>query len=1101
MKKLRMLIDFKTRGYTLVLLKCGILILALFMASLDGRAERIGSYTEGLPLKPTRTLQFTTDEGTWISTDVSPDGQTLIFDLLGDLYVIPIEGGEAKSLSRGMAFDTQPRFSPDGSHIVFVSDRNGSENVWIMKADGSGAAPLTSGKDTVFISPEWTPDGGGVIVAKTGVVRNSMVELWLYSVADGKGECIVNEEKYGLTALGPAFGADPRYLFFSQKASYLPNWRPQIGEYQLAAYDRETREIYPGSNAQGGGMRPVLSPDGRWLVYASRFHTETGLRLRDLHSGEETWLIYPVQIDVQEAQHASWDLMPGSSFTPDSKFLITTIDGKIWKVSVPNGRRTLIPFTVQVKLPMGPAVYSEIRVDNSPVQARRISYSKISPDGKKVVFSALGRLWTMDLSDSTPRRLTNTDVGEFQPSWSPDGRFIVYATWENMKEAGHLYRIRANGENKPECLTENAAFYGYPIYSPDGDKIIFVSMSRQSWIEGLLSAPSGDISGDGDLPRVELGWMPAEGGEIRRITLLHELGRPHFRAPDHKRVFIYQKPTGEPTNAWVGIETPWIGLISVRLDGSDLRRHLKASVFDEKWPADQALIAPGGDRVLIEADRQIYLADLPPKKLEEPLMLSVSSPDPSYLVRKISTVGGEFADWSNDGNKVCFFLGTSLFQYDLGSGTLKETKVRVEMPRYVPEGTVVLKGGRAITMRGDEIIPECDLVIERNRIVGLGTHGTITIPPGAHIIDVKGKTILPGFVDVHNHQGGTQETRIIQPWEFISSLAYGVTTGYDTGAAGPSLVDYADMIETGQLIGPRFYGAGALVLPGMGEKLDSLDDSMELVRRYYDCYGLDGVKQYSFGGRKKRQLLAMAAKELGLAIHAEGNGENKPGVTEIIDGYTTHQHYFTLVPLYRDMVELMAQSAVGYVPTLLITHGAKGAEEFYYAEGPVHDDTKLRRFTPHPFLDRETRRREETWEHWMMTDEYLFPRLAKSAGDVIAAGGKVGVGAHGQRQGLGFHWEMWSLAAGMSNHEVLRAATLLGAEISGLDHDLGMIDIGKLADLVVLDEDPLKNIRNTNSICYVIKNGVVYKGDTLSEIWPQHRERSWLEGWYTDPQK
>jgi Tol biopolymer transport system component/imidazolonepropionase-like amidohydrolase len=1091
MKILKSLIDLRAWNCTRVLLRYGIFILALFIAPPCAPTAQDLSPIEGLPLKPTRILNFMTDEGTWISTDVSPDGQILVFDLLGDLYVLPLEGGVAKALSRGMSFDTQPRFSPDGRHIVFVSDRDGSENVWIMNTDGSSAKRLTSGKDTVFISPEWTPDGEAIITAKTGVVRNSLVELWLYSLADGKGVCLVNGEKDGLTALGPTFGADPRFIFFSQKAASLQNWRPQIGEYQLAVYDRQTGEIYPSSNAQGAGLRPVLSPDGRWLVYATRFHADTGLRLRDLHSDQEKWLLYPGQFDVQSAQHASWDLMPGSSFTPDSKFLITTLEGKIWKVSVPDGSRTLIPFTARVEQPMGPAVHSELRVNDNPVKARRISDPKISPDGKNVVFSALGRLWVMGLAEGTPHRLTDTDVGEFQPSWSPDGRFIVYATWENMKEAGHLYRIRASGERKPERLTNNAAYYGYPTYSPGGDGIIFVSMSRQSWIEGLLSSPSGDISGDGDVPRVELGWIPAEGGDIRRIALLHDLGRPHFIALNRERVFIYQHPARGMS--------PQGGLVSVRLDGSDLRSHLNATVFSRKWPVDQVLMAPGGDRALIQADRHIYLVDLP-KQLEEPLTLSVSSPDPTYIVRKISPVGGEFAEWNRDGNEIFFSLGTSLFRYDIGSGRLKETKVGIEMPRYVPEGTVVLKGGRVITMRGEEVLPSCDLVIERNRIVGLGSPGTVAIPPGAHIIDVSGKTILPGFVDVHNHQGGTQETRIIQPWEFISSLAYGVTTGYDTGAAGPSLVDYADMIETGQLVGPRFYGAGALVFPAMGEKLESLDDARDLVRRYYGYYGLDAVKEYSFGGRRKRQLLAMAAKELGLAIHAEGNGENKPGVTEIIDGYTTHQHYFN-IPLYRDMVELMAQSGVGYVPTLLITHGAQGAEDFYYAQGPVHDDPKLRLFTPHPFLDHETRRREETWEHWMINEEFVFPRLAKSAGDVIRAGGKVGVGAHGQRQGLGFHWEMWSLATGMSNHEVLRAATLGGAEISGLDRDLGTIDIGKLADLVVLDEDPLENIRNTNSIHYVIKNGVVYKGDTLTEIWPQHRERSWLEGWYTDPPK
>ena len=1092
MKKLRSIIDFRAWNRMSVLLRSGIFILAFFIAPLGAWAGQNSSPIEGLPLKPTRTLNFTTDEGTWISTDVSPDGQILVFDLLGDLYVLPIEGGVAKALSRGMSFDTQPRFSPDGRHIVFVSDRDGSENVWIMKTDGTSARPLTSGKDTVFISPEWTPDGGAIIAAKTGVVRNSQVELWLYPIADGKGACLVNGEKNAMTALGPAFGADPRFLFFSQKSASLQNWRPQIGEYQLAVYDRQTGEIYPRSNAQGAGLRPVLSPDGHWLVYATRFHEETGLKLRDLHSDDEKWLLYPGQFDVQSAQHASWDLMPGSSFTPDSKFLITTLEGKIWKVSIPDGNKTLIPFTAGVEQPMGPAVHSELRVDDNPVRARRISDPKISPDGKNVAFSALGRLWVMGLTEGTPHRLTASDVGEFQPSWSPDGQFIVYATWENMKEAGHLYRIRASGQRKPERLTENAAYYGYPTYSPGGDEIIFVSMSRQSWIEGLLSSPSGSVSGDGDVPRVELGWIPAEGGDIRRITLLHDLGRPHFIAPDRERIFIYQKPAHKTATG--------VGLVSVRLDGSDLQSHLKATVFSRKSPADQILMAPEGDRALIQADRQIYLVDLP-RQHEEPLTLSVSSPDPASIVRKVSTVGGEFAGWSRDGNEICFSLGASLFQYGLGSGKLKETKVRIEMPRYVPEGTVVLRGGRAITMRGDEVLPSCDLIIKGNRIVGLGSRGTIAIPPGAHIIDISGKTILPGFIDLHNHQGGTQETRIIQPWEFISSLAYGVTTGYDTGAAGPSLVDYADMIETGQLAGPRFFGAGALVFPAMGEKLENLADAKDLVQRYYSYYGLDAVKEYSFGGRRKRQLLAMAAKELGLAIHAEGNGENKPGVTEIIDGYTTHQHYFTFIPLYRDMVQLIAQSGVGYVPTLLVTHGDQGAEDYYYAQGPVHDDPKLRLFTPHPFLDHETRRREETWEHWMLDEEYAFPRLAKSAGAVIRAGGKVGVGAHGQRQGIGFHWEMWSLATGMSNREVLRAATLGGAEISGLDHDLGMIDIGKLADLVVLDDNPLDNIRNTNSIRYVIKNGVVYTGDTLTEIWPQHKECSWMEGWSTDPKK
>ncbi len=319
-------------------LKYGVVILALLITAVGGWIAQESARADGLPLKPTRTLNFTTEEGTWISTDVSPDGRTLTFDLLGDLYLLPIEGGKARALTRGMAFDTQPRFSPDGRQIAFVSDRDGSENVWLMSADGSGdVVPLTHGRDTVFISPEWTPDGNAIIVAKTGVIRNALMEIWFYPIAGGAGVSLVNGEGAGLTALGPAFGSDPRYLFFSQKGKAQQTYYPQIGQYQLAVYDRETGAIHPYSNTQGGGLRPVLSPDGRWLVYASRYHADTGLRLRDLATGEERWLLHPVQLDVQGAQHASWDLMPGSSFTPDSDSLITTIGGKLWRVNIPSG--------------------------------------------------------------------------------------------------------------------------------------------------------------------------------------------------------------------------------------------------------------------------------------------------------------------------------------------------------------------------------------------------------------------------------------------------------------------------------------------------------------------------------------------------------------------------------------------------------------------------------------------------------------------------------------------------------------------------------------------------------------------------------------------
>lgn len=1048
---------------------------------------------ESLPLEPTRQIRFSTDEGTWISTDVSPDGRSLVFDLLGDLYLLPIEGGEARALSRGMAFDTQPRFSPDGRHIAFVSDRDGSENIWLMDAGGSGEPRrLTEDTDTVFVSPEWTPDGTGIVVSRTGVVRNSLMELLFYPLAGGAPTSLVNGEDHGLTAVGAAFGVDAHLVYFAQKRKELQNYYPQIGQYQLAVLDRNSGDIHPLSNMQGGGLRPVLSPDGRWLVYASRFHAGTGLRLRDLSNGAERWLVHPAESDDQTANHASWDLMPGASFTPDSKALVTTLAGKLWKLAIPSGEKSPIPFSVEVDQPLGPAVKTDRRLADGPVRARRISSPALSPDGQRVAFSALGRIWVMDLPDGKPRRLTGVEEGEFQPAWSPDGRQIVYASWKDMAEAGHVYSVDADGRRVR--LTREAAFYGWPAFSPDGRRIAVLTMSRQAWIEDLLSY--GEAMYPRSRPRAELSWLPAEGGELHRVMPLHGLGQPHF-TQDPERIFVFQKP--DPDLPGRG------GLVSVRFDGSDFRVHATGQLDSNDWPDEDEgrgapfnspLISPDGHHLLVQAERQIFLVSLPDTR-EEPVEVSLESPGPGQSVRRISDIGGEFAGWGRDGREAVFTLGDNLFLYNLDSKALQETKIKIELPRQVPEGDILLSGARVITMRGDEILPDADILITRNRIAAVGARGTLHVPAGAKRLELAGKTIVPGFLDLHNHQGSVQETRLIQPWEFVSSLAYGVTTGYDTGAAGPSLVDYADLVETGEFIGPRFFGTGGILLPGNVDDLKDLEDARALVRRYTTANGLDGIKEYAFGDRRKRQLLLMAAVEAGVPAHTEGNGENKPGITEIIDGYTTHQHYFT-IPLYRDVVELIARSGVGYVPTLLITHGAIGAEEYYYPRMPVHDDPKLAGLTPHPFLDRQARRRELIWAQWLHDDEFKFPRFAQSAGAVIRAGGNVGVGGHGQRQGLGFHWELWSLASGMSNHDALRAATVLGARIIGLEQDLGTIEPGKMADLVILDADPLEDIRNSTAIRYVVKNGVVYSGETLSELLPEPRERDWLRGWQED---
>ena len=233
---------------------------------------------EGLPLEPGRTLSYIATEGTWISLDVSPDGQTIVFDLLGDIYTMPATGGEATSITQGMAYDVQPRFSPDGERIVFVSDRSGAENLWLMAADGSDTVQVTKEKTTDFISPEWTPDGKYIVVSKGR--RN--LKLWLYHVDGGSGVALVTEPD-DLHTVGAAFGNDERYVWFAQRTG-RHQYNAAFPLYQLAVYDRETGEANTMTSRYGSAVRPTLSPDGKWLVYGTRHRGETGLRVRDLAS-------------------------------------------------------------------------------------------------------------------------------------------------------------------------------------------------------------------------------------------------------------------------------------------------------------------------------------------------------------------------------------------------------------------------------------------------------------------------------------------------------------------------------------------------------------------------------------------------------------------------------------------------------------------------------------------------------------------------------------------------------------------------------------------------------------------------------------------------
>ncbi|MDH3492699.1 MAG: amidohydrolase, partial [Acidobacteriota bacterium] len=510
-----------------------------------GKSEAdAGAKKKPLPLVATRKIEFTTEEGTWMTVDISPDSRTLIFDLLGDIYSFPVTGGAAKPLVDGLGFASQPTYSPDGQTIAFISDRGGSNNLWIASKDGSNPQQLSKEKQAEFASPVWTPDGESVAVSKASPATRGAFEMWVYHRLGGSGL------KISKGGPGPTAQADtPRpsdlgpfifrnYLFYARQAPRTGS-RFLIPETQLTRRDLTSGDEDGITFLPGNAFRPVVSPNGDLLVFGSRYEGKTGLRIRDLKTGDERWLKFPIQRDELESRPTR-GLLPGYSFSPDGSSVFIAYGGKIRRIDVKDGAVTEIPFSAKVSLDTGPSLYRDFKIEEGPVRARLIQEPEISPSGK-ITFSALAAVYTLEPESKEPVRLTSVpDPREYQPSWSPDGKSVVFVSWST--KGGHVWL--AEPENgTPRRISNRAAFYRDPVFTPDGRFIVCLRTTRQT----RVNHPSDFL---GPQPGLDIVKIPVSGGDAETIVPARGLGRPHF-GPESDRVYVYGNR----------------GLISYRFDG------------------------------------------------------------------------------------------------------------------------------------------------------------------------------------------------------------------------------------------------------------------------------------------------------------------------------------------------------------------------------------------------------------------------------------------------------------------------------------------------------------------------------------------------------
>ncbi|QNE32707.1 amidohydrolase family protein [Sphingomonas sp. NBWT7] len=1022
-----------------------------------------------------RQVPIRTSEGSWMDVDVSPDGRTLAFTLLGDIYTMPIAGGTPTRIAEGLAYEVQPRFSPEGRRIAFTSDRGGGDNIWVMNVDGSDKRQVTKEDFRLLNQPSWSKDGRFIVAKKHFTTGRSLGtgEVWMYHVSGGAGVVLVKRpnETHQKELGEPIYAADGKSVFYTRNVTPGPIFEyaqdSNTDLFDIERYDLETGEVTKAVTGAGGAVRPTPSPDGRKIAFVRREATRSKLYVKDLASGEERKIYDDLDQDVQETW-AVTGVYPNMAWLPDSQGLVFWAKGKIRRIDADGSNAREIPFAINDTRGVIDGPHPQIAVAPDRFITAMPRFASVSPDGRQVVFETLGKLWLKPLAGGAPRRLTRGDDGfELFPSWSRDGKNLVFVSWTD-DGLGRLRTVAAGGGN-PRDVTTQPGHYARPRFSPDGKTIVF----ERTGAGGLTSSKWSEDPG--------VYRIAATGGAITRVA--RGAAAPQFGAAND-RLFMLEDERKDGKSVRQ--------LVSTDLSGEAKRVHAGGEL------ATDYIVSPTGEYVAFRQNYAAYVVPLMPGGQSVGL-----SPDAKALpVTKVSAGGADYINWSNDGTRLHWSLGPTLYTVETvrlfadaprsdgaPSFTPPASGVSLAMDETAakPNATLAITGAKLVTMAGPAaadggIVEDGVIVIRGDRIVAVGPRASTTIPAGATTIDAAGKTIIPGLIDAHAHgPAGSDELVPQRNWSMLQNLALGTTTIHDPSNRSSEIFTASEYQRAGLILAPRIFSTGKVVYGAKAAdvyaQIDSLDDALAHVRRL-KAQGGHSVKNYNQPRRDQRQQVTEAARRENMQVVAEGGSLYGLDITHIADGNSTLEHNIPLETFYDDVLQFFAASKTNYTPTLVVSYGGLAGDPYWRQATDVFAHPLLKAHTPPTRLLADNARRIKAPD-----DNFVDDDNAREANKLAKKGVLVSIGAHGQQAGIGAHWELWSFVrGGMTPVEALRAGTIVSAQSLGMARDIGSLEAGKLADLVVLDADPTADIRNSDKVRQVMLGGRLYDAKTLDEV-------------------
>ncbi|MDX2142603.1 MAG: amidohydrolase family protein [Rhodospirillaceae bacterium] len=973
-----------------------------------------------------QTLTLTA--GTNIAAAVSPDGAQIVFDLQGTLWVMPVAGGEAKAITDPLADARQPAWSPDGKAIAFQSFKDGGWHVWTVAPDGTDLKQISSGGFDER-EPAWSPDGAWIAFSSD---RGGNYDIWVMA----------------------ADGSEPRVLTTSPANDHSPTWSPD-GKRIAFASDRESgKGLYTitfegvaerlAAPLEGALAGPSWSPDGNRIAFVETDRTGSRLKVMDASST----VIEAVSKEKEDAFpfRAAW--LAGDE-------VIYTADAAIKRLSLATAKAKPRTIAFSAPIAVNPPTYKRKTFDftsTAPRPVKGIRGPVVSPNAKWAAFAALGDIWTADISKTNGKadRVTNDTALDFDPAWSPDGKLLAYVSDRSGKTELWLRDLRSQQDHQ---LTTLDAEVQRPVFSPDGAKIAFFK------VLGLAGL------GGGALHLLDVGT-----GEVTQL-------RPNIWAPSR----VSWSPDGRKlalsalAAASSRFREGWSEFTIIEVEGGQDRRltpHPDKSLAmrgddGPAWSPDGKSLAYVFEGTLwtLPVDGEGNIAGTP---------------------TRLTTELADAPSWTGDSKSILYMATDRLARIDLSGRDPKPRDIHPDFTwqAAVPPGRTVIRAGRLFDGVTNSYRDSVDIVIEGNRIVALEPRSERDA--ATKVIDVSDKTVIPGLIESHSHLAAPFGERLGRLW-----LAMGVTSVRDPGADPYDALERRESWASGQRPGPRQFYAGGLtdgarVYYGFANSVTT-PEHLELEMDRSKRLDADMIKTYVRMPDAMQKMIVAKAHDIGIPVSSH---EIYPAAAFGADqvehlrgtsrrGYSPKQTELGFS--YGDVVDILSKTGMTVTPTMGLSGG--------FTRAVLRDAAVLQ----HPaytaiFRDNERAASAAIYERARSTLPSLDRTVAamqKAIKQIVDNGGRITAGTDSPfvPYGLSFQVELELYEeAGLTPFQVLQSATSWPAERLGVDAHLGTIAPGKLADLAIIDGDPLARIKDIRNIAGVVANGKYFAREELLEV-------------------